>query len=209
MSDNYRILVIDDVEDIHTDFNKILIPKKPTKHPRLDEMNAMLLGATAPKDTLPRFEITSAYQGEEGVNLVKKSLRDKLPFAVIFVDVQMPPGEDGVETISRIWELDQEVQTVICTAYAKYSWQDIMQRFGDTDRLFVLKKPFDNLELIQFACSLSKRWNLNNALNIQIGKTKKEASAPTTSPTENNSVNMIRKSVEELRLLNEKLKNKK
>ncbi len=200
MTNNFRILIIDDVEDIHADFRKILLSKKQIKHPRLDEMNAMILGTNAPRDDLPPFELSFAYQSNEGVSLVKEALQQDKPFAVAFVDVQMPPGEDGIETIRHIWALDPDIQTVICTAYAKYSWQDLMQRFGDTDKLFVIKKPFDTMEIVQLACSLTKRWNLNRAINEQPAKTPQ---------LDNSSVGLMRKSVDELRMLNEKLKAKK
>lgn len=203
MTNNFRILIIDDVEDIHADFRKILLSKKQTKHPRLDEMNAMILGTNTVRDDLPPFELSFAYQSDEGVSLVKEALREDKPFAVAFIDVQMPPGEDGIETIRHIWELDPDIQTVICTAYANYSWQDLMQRFGDTDRLFVIKKPFDTMEIVQFACSLTKRWNLNRAINEQLGRTRN------TPQLDNSSVGLMRKSVDELRMLNEKLKAKK
>ena len=45
-----------------------------------------------------------------------------------FVDVRMPPGWDGVETITRIWEVDPDLQIVVCTAYADYSWEELRSK---------------------------------------------------------------------------------
>lgn len=168
MEDNYRILVIDDVQGIHEDFRKILIPDLNEHRSTLDQMNSTFFGKIMPKASHPPFKIDSAYQGRDGLMLVKNSIAVKKPYAVAFVDVQMPPGEDGVDTINHIWEIDKEIQTVICTAYAKYSWEEIYDKFGDTDRLYVIKKPFDNIEILQLASTLTKKWNLNHALNEKL-----------------------------------------
>ena len=66
-----------------------------------------------------------------------------------YVDVRMPNGWDGIETISRIWQEFPELQVVICTAFSDYSWEEIQERLGHSDRFLILKKPFDNLEVRQ------------------------------------------------------------
>jgi len=68
------------------------------------------------------FEIDSAFQGQEGLAKVQHALNEGRPYAMAFVDVRMPPGWDGIETISRIWKMYPELQVVICTAYSDYSW---------------------------------------------------------------------------------------
>jgi CheY-like chemotaxis protein len=60
----------------------------------------------------------------------------------------MPPGWDGIETISRIWKEFPDLQIVICTAYSDYSWDEIAKSVGNTDKMLVLKKPFDNVEVL-------------------------------------------------------------
>ena len=77
-----------------------------------------------------------------------------------FVDVRMPPGWDGVETTARIWEADPDLQVVICTAYADCSWDEMLQKLGQSDRLVILKKPFDSIEVYQLANSLCRKWQL-------------------------------------------------
>jgi CheY-like chemotaxis protein len=199
---NYRILVIDDVASIHQDFRKILMPESSQSKTRLEEMNARLLGKVSEKTSLPPFQIDSAYQCKEGVNLVQKALVQKKPYAVAFVDVQMPPGEDGIETIARIWKMDGDIQTVICTAYAKYSWEDLKKRFGDTDRLFILKKPFDNLEIIQLASALTKKWNLNQYIHEQLLNIRKLPTTKTADMEE--TINRLKDTVEALSAINKK-----
>ncbi|MCX6633145.1 MAG: response regulator, partial [Candidatus Solibacter sp.] len=80
------------------------------------------------------------------------------PYALAFVDVRMPPGWDGVETITRLWQVYPNLQVVVCTAYSDYSWGDIQRRLGQSENLLILKKPFDNIEVIQLAHALTRKW---------------------------------------------------
>ncbi len=72
----------------------------------------------------------------------------------------MPPGGDGIETVWRIWKEYPDLEVVICTAYSDYSWDEMTDKLGKTDRLLILKKPIDNGEVRQFACALTSKWNL-------------------------------------------------
>lgn len=156
---NNRILVIDDNPEIHTDFRKILGPVAPVSG-ALDSVMAEFFG---PKETsAPQcdFQLDSAFQGKEGLAMVERSLAAGRPYAMAFVDVRMPPGWDGVETITRIWKIDATIQIVICTAYSDYSWQDIIAKLGKSDRLVILKKPFDSIEVLQLAHALTEKWSV-------------------------------------------------
>ncbi|HUZ08414.1 MAG TPA: response regulator, partial [Candidatus Paceibacterota bacterium] len=120
---NRRILVIDDNHAIHDDFRKILSPA--AAETALDAKEAELFGSPIPpgRTVEPvRYEIDSAYQGQDGVLLVKQAREAGRPYAMAFVDVRMPPGMDGVETARTIWDLDPDLQVVLCTAYSDYSW---------------------------------------------------------------------------------------
>ncbi|MGO9896034.1 MAG: ATP-binding protein [Bryobacteraceae bacterium] len=162
---NRRILVIDDVEEIHEDLRKILAPG-PRDAIELEEDEAFLFGA-APMETI-HFEVDSAYQGQEGLEKVRQALSEGRPYAMAFVDIRMPPGWDGVETIARIWQVDPNLQAVVCTAYSDYSWHDMHKRLGHSDSLLILKKPFDSIEVIQLAHALSRKWSLTEQARLRI-----------------------------------------
>jgi two-component system sensor histidine kinase/response regulator len=130
---NRRILVIDDNRDIHDCFREIL--------------SGPPVG----------FTMQSAYQGVEGIELLRRALEKGEPYAVAFVDMQMPPGIDGIETITKLWELDADLQVVICTGHS--DWNELT-RLGNSDRLLILKKPFDLVEVRQMAEALSVKWEL-------------------------------------------------
>ncbi|MGA2863562.1 MAG: response regulator [Verrucomicrobiota bacterium] len=167
MKTNLRILVIDDNRAIHDSFRKILCPAQ-SENNALDEAEAVLFDSTAaPPQRLP-FEIDSAYQGQEGLNLAEKALRGGRPYALAFVDVRMPPGWDGIETTARIWQAEPDLQIVICTAYSDYSWEQMMARLGRSDRLLILKKPFEPVEVLQLAAALTEKWRLHQEAKRQL-----------------------------------------
>lgn len=134
----------------------------------LRDAKTALLGTPSTKVVQPPFELVSALQGEEALQLVQQSVEANRPFAMAFVDVRMPPGWDGIETLERIWEVDPAIQAVVCTAFSDYSWNDMIDRFGSTDRLLILRKPFDNMEVRQLACALTRKWQLERDSKTQM-----------------------------------------
>jgi signal transduction histidine kinase len=157
---NLRILVVDDQESIREDFKKILAAQAAT--PALTSARMAFLGgapAAAAPSAQPAFELTLASQGDQAVELIERAQREGRRFAMAFVDVRMPPGIDGLQTIQRLWKSDPEMEVVICTAFSDYSFEQIIQALGTTDRLLILKKPFDPVEVRQLANALTEKWN--------------------------------------------------
>jgi serine phosphatase RsbU (regulator of sigma subunit)/DNA-binding NarL/FixJ family response regulator len=163
---NRRILIIDDNEAIHEDFRAIL-GDAGGNGTDVSEDEAAIFNVAPHTSEREYFEIDSAFQGEEGLKKIRQALDEKRPYAMAFVDIRMPPGWDGVETILRIWQEDPELQISICTAYSDYSWHDLMKQFGKTDKLLILKKPFDNIEVLQIACSLIEKWHLSRQVQLK------------------------------------------
>lgn len=162
-----RVLVIDDNASIHEDFVKILIKKQPLDDTFLD-MESQLFGAEDQNKIVASFEIDSAFQGKEGLDLIKKAKAEGRPYAMAFVDGRMPPGWDGIETIKHLWKECPDLQIVLCTAYSDHSWQEIFRVLGKTDNLLILKKPFDNVEVLQMAHSLTRKWELAREVQYRI-----------------------------------------
>ena len=156
---NKRVLIIDDNPSIHADFRKIL-GTRGSAAAELSKATAELFGDEMVPGPKAEFDLMIALQGEEGLSAVREAVRSGKPYAMAFVDVRMPPGWDGIETITRIWEMDPDIQVVLCTAYSDYSWDDITSRLGSTDRLVILKKPFDAVEVLQLASALTEKWTL-------------------------------------------------
>lgn len=157
--ENRRILVIDDDTRIHEDFRKILGEKDVKTE--YDEIEAKLFSNEDSYENAIVYELESVYQGEDGYKKVIEANEQGRPFAMAFVDMRMPPGWDGLETIKKIWEIDSQIQLVICTAYSDYSWNEVLYHLGASDRLIILKKPFDMVEVQQLSTALTTKWSLS------------------------------------------------
>ena len=156
---NLRILVIDDARAIHDDFRKIL-SRDAHDTSDFERVAADLFGEVEEKRTGVAFEVDSAYQGQEGLDLIKRAVEAGRPYAMVFVDVRMPPGWDGIETVEQVWRAYPDTQFVVCTAYSDYSWDQMIDKLGHSDRLLILKKPFDTVEVLQLATALTEKWRL-------------------------------------------------
>lgn len=168
MEYNNRILIVDDNHSIHQDFQKILCPYRSEALRALDDLEQEIFGAALTEEKngceTTTYTMDSAYQGLEAIEMVTKAANEGRPYALIFMDVRMPPGPDGIETIARIWQHYPYVEMVICTAHADYSWDDIIARLGATDNLLFLKKP---LRKTNGALCTTTAKTVPSAINIQ------------------------------------------
>lgn len=164
--DNRRILIIDDNLSIHEDYRKVLATN-PTSVD-LDHAGASLFDETPVAVQSPSFELSFADQGQLGFHMVERAVAEGNPYAVAFVDMRLPPGWDGLVTIEQIWKADPNVQVVICTAFSDHPWHEIAARLGKTDRLLILRKPFDAVEVEQLAVSLTCKWELAKRARLRI-----------------------------------------
>lgn len=159
-----RILLVDDMPSIHEDFRRILVP--PRGSASLSDAEDVLFGA-APAPPMS-FELDCASSGEEGLNLLRSGLVEGRPYVLAFIDMRMPAGWDGIRTIEELWREDAELQIVICTAYSDHPLEQALVRLGSPDRLLVLKKPFDPIEVTQMARALvaKRRLALQSAMHL-------------------------------------------
>ena len=185
----HRILIIDDNPNIHRDFKTILIEEEENQS--LNTLRSEIFG----KDTVNRapknfYVLDFASQGEEGCQKISRACNEGCPYEVVFVDMRMPPGWDGLKTIEEIWKIDSRLQAVICTAYSDYSWSDITERLGKSENLLILKKPFDGAEVAQLASALTEKWVLAEQASVKMGQLE----------------SMVKERTDKLEHINEKLK---
>jgi diguanylate cyclase (GGDEF)-like protein len=161
---NRRILIIDDTPSIHEDFRWILDRAGCgfERHPGTRASATPLVDAVPEPASACSFHLQSAHQGREGVELVRASLQNDRPFAIAFVDLRMPPGWDGVETILEIWKVDPRIEIVICTEQSDHTWDPELGGLGEEDRLLVMKKPMDNVVVAQLASVLTAKWDITH-----------------------------------------------
>jgi putative nucleotidyltransferase with HDIG domain len=168
MSDNKRILIVDDNPSIHDDFDKILTHTMSNGLDKeISELEQFLFGentsqyaATKLSGENFQYQLEHAYSGEEAFRMVEAAMEEGNPYALAFMDERMPPGWDGITTIANIWGIDPHLEIIICTAYSDYSWDEIVAKLGVTDHLLMLKKPFDSVEVKQMVLAITQKWNL-------------------------------------------------
>ena len=88
------------------------------------------------------------------------------PYAVAIVDMRMPPGWDGIETIGQLWRVDPELQVIVCTAHSDWSWTEIINALGKRENLLLLKKPFAPGEVSQSMIALTQNWSLKQQVAV-------------------------------------------
>jgi PAS domain S-box-containing protein len=148
----------------------------------LDDAEAMLFEEKPrAKNEAAKFTIDSAFQGQEALEKVKQAIAKGEPYALAFMDVRMPPGWDGIETISRLWKEDPSLQVVVCTAFSDYSWEAMIEKLGISDNLVLLKKPFDNAEVLQMAHALTKKWLVTRQAFWRLDELEAMVTARTTA----------------------------
>ena len=160
-----RILVIDDNPAIYEDFCKVLCPGTTPSKALLDLTNELFDEAPAANPVLD-YRIEYAQRGQDGVRMVREAIAQNDPYVITFVDMRMPNGWNGLETISNLWQNDPQLQIVLCTAYSDYSWQEIRERLSTRDRFLILKKPFDNIEVQQMVETMINRQEAEAQLQL-------------------------------------------
>lgn len=200
MSFNNRILIVDDNRAIHEDFIKILDVEEDN-----DTFDSLAQELFADYDSnpaiseRPTYQLDHAYQGEEALELVRSAENDEKPYGLVFMDVRMPPGWDGIETIKRIWREFPDIEFVICTAYSDYSWEEILSKVGTTDQLMFLRKPFDVISVKQMALALTKKWSLGAENRAYVQNLEERVAERTKELTQ--KVDELEKAMTEIRQL--------
>ena len=151
---NSRILIVDDNLEIHADFRKILAPEGGAAS--LDALEASIFGTAGP-EALPTYDLDFASQGIEALAKVHRAIAEGRPYGMAFVDVRMPPGWDGVQTICEIRKADPAMQFVICTAFSDYTPEEASRKVGLADGLIFVVKPFEASIMRQLAQRMGAR----------------------------------------------------
>jgi len=119
-------------------------------------MEALLFGEARHVEQPTTFEIDSAFQGQEGFEMVQRALMEGRPYDLAIVDFRMPPGWDGIETIAKIWEVDPQLQMVLCAAYLGQSPDEVRMTLGRSNGLAILGKPFETANVLELVHTMTE-----------------------------------------------------
>ena len=151
-----RVLIVDDESDIHDDFEDMLSAKGRTASDDL----ASAFVTEERSDLRLDFELLHAMGGDEAVSMITSERHRQRPISVAYVDIRMPPGMDGVETVRRIRTIDREIEIVIMTAYTDKPLPEIVHDMELLHKLLYIRKPFAREEVQQITLALAEKWRV-------------------------------------------------
>lgn len=161
-----RILVVDDDAMLIGEYLKCLgenfEPDCATS--TLGDLEKVLFGEETNENGAAKFDVQSRTQGESAVEAVRDAVKTGTPFSIVFLDIRMPPGIDGIEAAKRIREIDPNVNIVIVTGSLSPEPENLGNDIPPADRIFFFKKPFHAVECRQLAAALCGKWHADLAL---------------------------------------------
>jgi len=109
----------------------------------MDDDDTIRLGMTALLGELG-YEVETTADGEEAIERYGEALKSDRPFDAVILDLTVPGGMGGAETIERLKELDPRVKAIVSSGY---STDPIMANYQKYGFKAVLPKPFQPAEL--------------------------------------------------------------
>ncbi|MBN2064980.1 MAG: hypothetical protein JW745_09275 [Sedimentisphaerales bacterium] len=159
----HKILIVEGDPASHTEFRKIF--SSLASCVRKEDYHA---GGEYSEDTLPEFEIDFCTIGLDALEMIRLARTSHEPYKVVFIDTCQPNARDSVSTIEEIWQADKDIQVVIFGDRSD-ELVSLISKVGISERLLIIKKPFEDIEIYQTAVALSCKWDL-----IQQARIKKE-----------------------------------
>ncbi len=161
-----RVLVVDDDVQLIGEYLRCLgedfEPANATT--TLNDLEKVLFGDDTNERGAARFEVHSRNRGEAAVAAVEESVKAGKPYSIVFLDIRMPPGIDGIEAARRIRALDPNINVVIVTGSLSPEPENLGKEIPPADRIFFFKKPFHAVECRQLAAALCGKWHADLAL---------------------------------------------
>ena len=158
---NYRVLVVDDQQEIYQDFEEMLTPGLTGAS--TDDL-AEAFASEVDESFLPKFKLLHARSGAEAYDIIKMAIETDNPIAVAYIDIRMPPGMDGIETTRRIRAIDENIEIVLMSAYTDKSLGEIVHEMDLLHKLLYIRKPFAREEIQQITLALAEKWNVESEL---------------------------------------------
>ncbi len=161
-----RILVVDDDALLIGEYVRCLGEGfEPDSHiATLGDLEKVLFGEDTDDKGAAKFEVQSRDQGQLAVDAVEEAVGDGMPYSIVFLDIKMPPGIDGIEAAKRIREIDPNVNIVIVTGSVGAEPENLGKQIPPADKIFFFRKPFHAVECRQLAAALCGKWHADLAL---------------------------------------------
>lgn len=92
------------------------------------------------------YQVTGAADGEEAIERYQEAMLAGQPFDLVLLDLTVPGGMGGKETVLRLREMDPEVKAIVASGY---SADPVMADHKAHGFFGVLQKPFDFVALAE------------------------------------------------------------
>ena len=99
------------------------------------------------------YQTDCASEGQEAFRLYKRAFESGNPYAVVIMDLIVPHGMGGKETMRQILEVDPNAKGIVSSGYSN---DPIMSEFGSYGFSSVVRKPVSLTELEQSLINLLK-----------------------------------------------------
>ncbi|MBU0480666.1 MAG: response regulator [Proteobacteria bacterium] len=87
----------------------------------------------------------TAPDGETTIRKYREEMEKKTPFDLLIMDLTIPGGMGGIETLQRLREIDPDVQAIVSSGYSN---DPVISRFREYGFCDILPKPFKGADLI-------------------------------------------------------------
>ena len=169
--DCFRLLIVDDELPILDIFKRIFgadVQEDDLTAEMKDAESGLFSNTRDTRKTLFSYELTYCQQGKEALDEVISSIETSDPFSVIFLDMRLPPGKDGLWTAEHIRDIDPDVHIVVVTGFSDVEPAELNKKVPPASHLLYIKKPVSPPEIRQMADSLTKHWLDNKKANDAI-----------------------------------------
>ena len=103
------------------------------------------------------FSVVSVQTGEEAINVYRRQLQKGERFLIVLMDLTIPGGMGGKETIAKLRKIDPEVKAIVSSGYSN---DPVMSNFKQYGFCGVIAKPYNQEELSRVVkCVLDKGSN--------------------------------------------------
>lgn len=92
------------------------------------------------------FEVVTAQDGQTAVKIYKKALDTDTPFDAVILDLTVPGGMGGKETVKQITALDPSVRAIVSSGYSN---DPVMANYTSYGFCGAVKKPYLVQEMSQ------------------------------------------------------------
>jgi diguanylate cyclase (GGDEF)-like protein len=163
-------LIADDEADVRDAYRQILVEADMSGETAVFHNLRERLFSRPPSEASRNTARSTTFAPEfcDGAEAAVAAVRDAVaadsPFAVVFLDMRMPPGPDGVWAAARIRELDPAIEIVLCTAYSDVDPARIGTLVPPEEKLSYLQKPFHPHEIRQMTISLASKWRAEHRI---------------------------------------------